>query len=75
MFFMKGIATEMKIYKRMHFIKEVDHTLSALGATASYAWRKRLKRNLLIISFPRTALLGTFSWISFQLLITQVNLD
>lgn len=75
MFFMKWIATEMKIYKRTHFIKEVEHTLSALGVTASYAWRKMLKRNVWRISFPRTVLSGIFSWISSQHLITQLNLD
>lgn len=69
---MKWTATEMKPKNALH---KVDHTWAALVATASYAWRKRLKRNLLTISFPRTALLGTFSWICFQLLVTQVNLD
>lgn len=72
---MKWIAIELKTYKRMHFIKEVERMLSALGVTASYAWRKTLKRNLWRISFPRTALSGTLSWISSQHLITHLNLD
>ena len=28
---MKWIATEMKIYKRMHFTKEVEHTVICPG--------------------------------------------
>lgn len=43
---MKWIAIEMKMYKIMHFIKEVEHILPALDVTASSAWMNMLKRNL-----------------------------
>lgn len=35
MVFIKWLVTEMNIYKSLHFIKEVEHDLSALGVTAS----------------------------------------
>lgn len=44
MFIMKWTAIEVKIHKKMHFIKEMEHILCALNVTASSAWRTMLKR-------------------------------
>lgn len=75
MFFIKLIAIEMKIYKTMHFIKQVQHILPVLDVTASSAQRKMLKRYLWRTPFSRTSLSGTCRWICSQHLITKLNLD
>lgn len=45
MFFMKWRATEMKMYKIMHFVKKVEHILPALDVTARMKWMNAMDEN------------------------------
>lgn len=65
MFFMKWRATEMKMYKIMHFVKKVEHILPALDVTARMKWMNATDENAEIFEeqspFCRTSLSGTSS--------------
>lgn len=62
------------LWKNEHYKRRRAYFFFALDVAASHAWRK-MEEIFEKICFHRTALPGTLSWIFYQQLITQMNLD